>query len=68
MISEPIAYTLDDAGRVAGHGRTKLYELISEGVLDARKAGSRTLIVGDSLRAYLANLPRADIRMGRKAA
>jgi hypothetical protein len=65
---DPIVYTLPEARRVSGHGLTKLYQLIGAGVLDARKAGSRTLVTAESLRRYLDNLPPADIRTGRKAA
>ena len=68
MDHEPLAYRLDDARRLLGLGATKLYELIGTGVLDARKAGTRTLITGESLRRYIANLPKADISTGRKAA
>ncbi len=65
---EPILYTLPEAKRVSGHGITRLYELMGAGVLDARKAGSRTLITAESLRRYLESLPKADIRTGREAA
>jgi hypothetical protein len=51
---------------MVGLGATKLYELIGAGVLDARKAGARTLITGDSLRRYVASLPKADIRTGQR--
>jgi hypothetical protein len=61
-------YTIDDAAAASGHTRSRLYDLIGSGDIEARKAGRRTLIVGDSLRAHLARLPRAEIRMGRKAA
>jgi hypothetical protein len=62
---EPIAYRIEDARRVIGVGTTRIYELIGAGVLDARKAGGRTLITGESLRRYVANLPKADIRTGQ---
>jgi hypothetical protein len=65
---EPLTYRIDDARRILGLGTTKLYELIGTGILDARKAGSRTLITGDSLRAYVASLPKANISTGREAA
>jgi hypothetical protein len=63
---EPLAYRIDDACRAIGIGTTRLYELIGTGVLDARKSGSRTLITGESLRRYVASLPRADIRTGQR--
>ncbi len=66
--TEPLAYTLQAAEGITGLGRTKLYELISEGVLDARKAGSRTVLMGESLRNYVTSLPKATIRMGQNKA
>lgn len=68
MNPEPLVYRIDDARRALGLGTTKVYELIGAGVLDARKSGSRTLITGESLRAYLASLPKADIRTGQRGA
>jgi hypothetical protein len=65
---EPLLYRIEDAKRATGHGTTKIYELIGAGVLDARKAGSRTLITGDSLRRYIKDLPKADIRTGQRTA
>lgn len=64
--SEPIAYTIPDAVRAAGIGTTKLYELIGAGTLDARKVGRRTVIMADSLRAFMSSAPRATIRMGQR--
>lgn len=61
-------FTIAHAKMVSGLGRTTIYERIAAGDLDARKAGGRTLITGESLRAFLANLPVADIRTGRKVA
>jgi excisionase family DNA binding protein len=63
-----LAYTIPDAVKASGLGRTSIYGLIAEGKLEARKAGGRTLIPAASLRSYLANLPQADIRCGRKVA
>jgi hypothetical protein len=68
MNEQPLAYRIDEAKRTLGLGTTKLYHLIGAGLLDARKAGNRTLITGESLRAYVANLPKADIRTGQRGA
>ncbi len=68
MNHEPLTYRIDDARRVLGLGTTKIYELIGQKVLDARKVGTRTLITGESLRAYVASLPKANITTGREAA
>lgn len=64
-MSDAIAYTILDATKASGIGRTSLYELIGAGKIEARKAGNRTLIPADSLRAYIASLPPADIRTGQ---
>ena len=50
---EPLAYSVADACRVSSIGRTRLYELIGEGRLQARKIGKRTLIPAASLRALI---------------
>lgn len=46
-----------EACRVAGIGRTKIYEAISNGSLKARKFGKRTLVLRADLQVFLASLP-----------
>ena len=58
----PLAYTVPNACKAAGLGRTTLYELIAAGSVRAMKAGTRTLIEADSLRSYLASLPTLPTR------
>jgi len=60
----PLVYSVADACAVGGFGRSRCYKLIAAGKLDARKMGSRTVITHDSLTAYLASLPAADIKTG----
>ena len=48
-----LAYRLDEVQRMGGPGRTKCYELNAEGKLKFIRAGGRTLVDGDSLRALL---------------
>jgi excisionase family DNA binding protein len=50
---EPWAYRVNDASRMVGLGRTKLYELAAEGRLKMIKVAGRTLIPAESLRALL---------------
>lgn len=50
---EPLAYTVAEACRVSTIGKTRLYQLIAEGKLEARKIGKRTLIVAASLRSLI---------------
>ena len=49
--------SVSEACRVAGIGRTKIYEAISEGRLKARKLGKRTLVLRADLQTFLASLP-----------
>lgn len=50
---EPLAYSIADACKVSSIGKTRLYSLIAEGRLEARKIGKRTLIPAASLRALI---------------
>ena len=65
-MNEVLAHTIADAAKVSGIGRTTLYELIGAGKIEARKAGNRTLIPAESLKAYLDSLPPATIRTGQR--
>lgn len=64
----PLAFTIPTAVKASGIGRTRMYELIGAGTIEARKAGTRTLVMTDSLRAYLSTLPPAAIRAPRQKA
>ncbi len=64
----PLAYSPKDACIRIGCGLTFLYQEIAAGRIEAKKAGTRTLIPAESLRAYVEALPKADIRTGRKNA
>jgi excisionase family DNA binding protein len=50
---EPIAYSINDACKAIGLGRTYLYQMISDGRLEVRKVGKRTLIPASSLRRLI---------------
>lgn len=54
----PISYTVKRAVADTGYSRAKLYELIAARKLDVRKDGRKTVIVAQSLRDYIANLPQ----------
>jgi excisionase family DNA binding protein len=45
------AYRVNDACRMVGIGRTKLYALAKKGKLKLLRIGGRTLVCGDSLRS-----------------
>jgi hypothetical protein len=56
---EVVAAPIRDACRVSGLSRSEMYRRLAAGDVRAIKSGSRTLILMDSLRAYLARLPAA---------
>ena len=58
MYSESENLSVGEAVRMFGIGRTKLYELIQRGDIEAVKLGRRTLIRAASARAFIDNLPR----------
>jgi excisionase family DNA binding protein len=49
----PLAYSVQDACLVSSIGRTRLYSLIKDGKLEARKVGKRTLIPAASLHRLI---------------
>jgi hypothetical protein len=61
----PIAFPLSRATLVSGLSRSEIYRRLAAGDLRAVKAGKRTLILADSLRAYLDSLPAATFRAPR---
>jgi excisionase family DNA binding protein len=59
------AFTPAEAARVAGIGRTYLFEEIRNRRLVARKAGRRTLIEAEELQRWIKSLPvRTDVLGG----
>jgi excisionase family DNA binding protein len=54
----PYAMTISDAVKWTGIGRTRIYEYINEGQLDAVKIGTRTLITTASLERLIASAPK----------
>lgn len=53
----PLAVSIAEAVRLSGIGRSSVYVAIKSGALPIRKAGRRTLIQLDALRAWVAALP-----------
>lgn len=57
----PFALSIASAVQATGGAvsRSRLFDLIRDGEIDARKVGRRTVIVTDSLRDYVLRQPRA---------
>jgi len=56
--AECAAYSIPQVMARVGVGRDKLYCLIREGRLPARKLGRKTLILATDLKRFLESLPR----------
>ena len=54
----PRAYSIPDVMHALSVGRDKIYGLIREGRLPARKIGRRTVVLESDLQAFLESLPR----------
>jgi excisionase family DNA binding protein len=57
----PEALSIEEACRVFGIGRTKLYELIRGHVLPTIKVGKRRLVRPDTLRRVVASLEHTGV-------
>jgi excisionase family DNA binding protein len=57
---QPEGLSIPEACRVAGVGRTKVYEAIANKRLKARKLGKRTIILRSDLQQFLAALPEVE--------
>lgn len=53
-----VAYTINEACKAIGVGRTMIYQEISLGRLTAHKVHNRTIIRADDLQRYINNLPK----------
>jgi excisionase family DNA binding protein len=56
--AECAAYSIPQVMARIGVGRDKLYSLIRQGQLPARKLGRKTLILASDLERFLESLPR----------
>ncbi len=56
-MSEKLAYTISEFTRLAGIGRSFLYEEVKAGRLTVHKAGRRTLITREDAENWLSRLP-----------
>lgn len=61
----PEMVPLPRAPAVFGLSRSHLYRLAADGRVRMLKAGSRTLVDAESVRTFLASLPRAVIGAGK---
>ena len=53
----PMAYSVNDACRLLGIGRTAFYRLAKDGTIKTRKLGVRTVVLAMDLEMMLDSLP-----------
>lgn len=63
-IEEILSLSIETAARITGICRSRIYTLIANGSIDAKKFGKSTLIDAASLRRFLADLPSATTYTG----
>jgi len=68
IANDTIGMSPNAAARAAGISRSYLYLRLAAGDIRAVKCGARTLVLADSLRAFVASLPAAEFRAPTKAA
>lgn len=62
----PLLHSVAAVQARLGLGRSKVYELLASGVLDAVKVGRRTLVTEASIARLVSGLPRAEFRAERR--
>lgn len=60
-MAAPFTFNITGAVAASGLSRTRIYDLLRSGELEAVRCGGRTLVRGSSLRAYLDGLPDAGL-------
>lgn len=59
-----LAYRVEDAAAMIGVGKSKIWELIQEGRLSARKIDGSTIILHADLEAFVVATPLSQRRKG----
>lgn len=68
LTGEVLTAPIPTACLIAGWSRSEMYRRLAAGDIRAVKMGKRTLIVMESVRAYISTLPQASFRAPRQAA
>jgi excisionase family DNA binding protein len=68
ITDEKLALTVDEMAKACSLSKARLYQLLNKGELAATRCGSRTLILADEAKRFLAALPAATFPSKRKGA
>jgi hypothetical protein len=63
---DPALISIADAALYTSESEWTVKERLRQGVYRAKKSGRRTLVILDSVKAYVASLPDAKFRAGRQ--
>jgi hypothetical protein len=61
MEIELLLISVNQTAQIIGRSVAHVYDLLGSNQLEARKSNSRTLVTMDSIREYVAKLPKAQI-------
>jgi hypothetical protein len=61
MEIEPLLVSIPQTSQIIGRGTATIYELLGSGQLDGKKSDNRTLVTMESIKRYVASLPKAEI-------
>jgi hypothetical protein len=61
MEVEPLLLSIPQTSQTIGRCVATIYELLGSGQLDGRKSDGRTLVTMESIKHYVASLPKAEV-------
>jgi len=59
-MSEKLAFRPAEVQAALGIRNTKFWELVKAGLLETRKIGAATVVPAESLKTFMANLPKGN--------
>jgi hypothetical protein len=59
---DKLSYSIRELEAASGLSKSKIYELLADGVLSAVNCHGKTLVTGDEYRRMLANCPPVEFR------
>ena len=61
MEIEPLLVSISQTCQLVGRCTATIYELLGSGQLEAKKSDNRTLVTMESIKRYVATLPKAEV-------
>lgn len=67
VLAIPPLLTIKKARELLGWPRTRIYNLVADGMVEMKKCGKQRLLVGESVAQYINRLPTVAPRTSRDA-